>query len=121
MLIVSVDDIVTTRKEMVLRRSYYVEGNGAKVAMLIASIDDIVTIRNDDREINALKSYLGKEFENKDLGELKYLELRSQGPRKSKKGIFISQCKFVLDWEWCNLGESHVWSIQMGPTMGCAP
>lgn len=60
MLIVSVDDIVTTRKEMVLRRSFYVEGNGAKVAMLIASIDDIVTIRNDDWEINALKSYLGK-------------------------------------------------------------
>lgn len=60
MLIVTVDDIVTTRKEIVLRRSYYVEGNGAKVAMLIASIDDIVTTRNDDREINALKSYLEK-------------------------------------------------------------
>lgn len=39
---------------------------------LIAYVDDIVVISNDEVEVVQLKSILGREFEIKDLGSLKY-------------------------------------------------
>ena len=56
-------------------------------------VDDIVLIGDDLEEMQKLKEYMSKEFEIKDLGNLKYflgIEFA-----KSKHGIFISQRKYV--------------------------
>lgn len=62
---------------------------------LIVYINSIVVIGNDQCEIKNLKSFLGKEFEIKDLGHLKYF-LGIEVVR-FKKSIFLSQYKYVLD------------------------
>jgi hypothetical protein len=62
---------------------------------LIVYVDDIILTGNDVEEKMNLKTYLAKEFEIKDLGELKYF-LGIEVAR-SRNGIFISQRKYVLD------------------------
>ena len=58
--------------------------NGDKNAMLVVCVDDIVISRNYEKGIKDLKSYLGNEFETKDVEELKYfLGIKMA---KSKKG-----------------------------------
>ncbi|CAO2836612.1 unnamed protein product [Amaranthus hypochondriacus] len=55
----------------------------------------MVITGNDEEEINDLKGKLFKEFEMKDLGNLKYflgIEVL-----RSRKGIFINQRKYILD------------------------
>ena len=58
-------------------------------------MDDMIITRDDKEEICILKEHLSREFEMKDLGQLKYFlgieVLRSRG------GIFISKRKYVLD------------------------
>lgn len=66
-----------------------------KVTALIVYVDDIILTGNDVEEMMNLKTYLAKEFEIKDLGELKYF-LGIEVAR-SRNGIFISQRKYVLD------------------------
>ncbi|KAK3006048.1 hypothetical protein RJ639_017338 [Escallonia herrerae] len=62
---------------------------------LIVYVDDIIVTGNDSNEKEALRKYLAKEFEIKDLGKFKYfLEIEVA---RSKEGIFISQQKYVLD------------------------
>lgn len=59
-------------------------------------VDDIVVIGDDLEEVNRLKSHSSSEFKVKDLGNLRYflgLEVAH-----SKRGIFISQRKYVLDY-----------------------
>lgn len=66
-----------------------------KLTALIVYVDDIVLTGDDVEEMQLLKGYLAKEFEIKDLGNLKYF-LGIEVARSSQ-GIFISQRKYVLD------------------------
>jgi Reverse transcriptase (RNA-dependent DNA polymerase) len=58
-------------------------------------VDDIVLTGNDSVEMKWLKASLAKEFEMKDLGELRYF-LGIEVAR-SKKGVVLSQQKYILD------------------------
>lgn len=66
-----------------------------KMAVLIVYVDDIVLTGDDKEEIPRIKNVLTKEFEIKDLGNLKYF--LGMEIARSKKGIFVSQRKYVLD------------------------
>ncbi|KAH9753974.1 hypothetical protein KPL71_015272 [Citrus sinensis] len=70
-------------------------GKEDKLAVLILYVDDIILTGNDRDEIERLKMLLTKEFETKDLGSLKYF-LGIEVAR-SRKGIFLSQRKYILD------------------------
>ena len=58
-------------------------------------VDDIIVTWNDEKEKNTLKQCLAKEFEIKDLGNLKYF--LGIMVAWSKQDIFISQQKYVID------------------------
>ncbi|XP_019166979.1 PREDICTED: uncharacterized protein LOC109162750 [Ipomoea nil] len=73
---------------------FYKHSNRGSV-LLIVYVDDIVITGGDATGIDALKSFLKKKFHTKDLGVLKYF-LGIEVVR-SKKGIFLSQRKYVLD------------------------
>lgn len=65
------------------------------VTAVLVYVDDIIVTGNDDKESQELKQKLISEFEIKELGRLKYflgIEVAH-----SKKGIFISQQKYVTD------------------------
>ncbi|XP_071933222.1 uncharacterized protein [Coffea arabica] len=65
------------------------------IILLVVYVDDIVITGNDAAGISSLKTFLHSQFQTKDLGLLKYflgIEVA-----KSRKGIFLSQRKYVLD------------------------
>ncbi|RVW12523.1 Retrovirus-related Pol polyprotein from transposon TNT 1-94 [Vitis vinifera] len=66
-----------------------------KMAILIVYVDDIILSGNDMEELQKLKKYLSKEFEVKDLGNLKYF--LGMEVARSRKGIVVSQRKYILD------------------------
>lgn len=66
-----------------------------KKSILIVYVDDIVLTGDHDEEIKRLKSLLAKEFEIKDMGNLKYF--LGMEVARSKKGIYVSQQKYVMD------------------------
>nr|XP_027062737.1 uncharacterized protein LOC113689106 [Coffea arabica] len=65
------------------------------IILLVVYVDDIVITGNDAASISSLKTFLHSQFQTKNLGLLKYflgIEIA-----KSRKGIFLSQRKYVLD------------------------
>ncbi|CAM8951770.1 unnamed protein product [Rhodiola kirilowii] len=66
-----------------------------KIAILIVYVDDIVLTGSDEVELRKLKDFLARQFEIKDLGHLKYF--LGMEVARSKRGIVISQRKYVLD------------------------
>ena len=65
------------------------------MAVLIVYVDDIILTGSYAEELNELKNVLAREFEVKDLGSLKYF--LGMEVARSKKGIVVSQRKYVLD------------------------
>jgi len=74
---------------------FYKHSKEGKIAILIVYVDDIILTGDDLDELKRLKNVLANDFEIKDLGTLKYF-LGMEFAR-SKKGIFVSQRKYVLD------------------------
>ena len=66
-----------------------------KISILIVYVDDITIAKNDFFEMRCLKEVLAKEFEIKDLGNLRYF--LGMEVARSKDGISISQRKYILD------------------------
>ena len=69
--------------------------SGNRITILAVYVDDIVITGDDTLEIAQLKENLSKEFEVKDLGQLRYflgIEIA-----RSARGIVLSQRKYVLD------------------------
>ncbi|XP_057991224.1 uncharacterized mitochondrial protein AtMg00810-like [Hevea brasiliensis] len=67
----------------------------AGLILLVVYVDDIVITESDSAGILSLKNFLQTQFQTKDLGLLKYfLGIKVM---RSKKGIFLSQRKYVLD------------------------
>lgn len=63
--------------------------SNCQITILAVYVDDIIITGDDDVEISRLKKSLSKEFEVKDLGQLKYflgIEIA-----RSPKGIVLSQ------------------------------
>jgi hypothetical protein len=76
-------------------------------------VDDIVITGDDNVEISRLKVRLSKEFEVKDLGQLKYflgIEIA-----RSSKGIVLSQRKYVLDL----LNETELLQLLLSKIISC--
>jgi hypothetical protein len=46
--------------------------SGRKIVVLVVYVDDIIITGDDEVEIKCLKGKLSREFEVKDLGQLKY-------------------------------------------------
>ncbi|KAJ9173839.1 hypothetical protein P3X46_016935, partial [Hevea brasiliensis] len=88
----------------------------AGLILLVVYVDDIVITGSDSAGISSLKTFLQTQFQTKDLGLLKYflgIEVM-----RSKKGIFLSQRKYVLDLltETGKLGAKPC-SAPMTPTL----
>ncbi|XP_020249438.1 uncharacterized protein LOC109826828 [Asparagus officinalis] len=69
--------------------------SGGHVTMLAVYMDDMIITGDDEKEIAQLKVRLSKEFEVKNIGQLRYflgIEI-AHGP----KGIVLSQRKYALD------------------------
>ena len=62
---------------------------------MIVYVDDIIITGDNDKEIEMLKRQLTREFEVKDLGQLRYF-LGIEVSR-SARGIYLSQRKYILD------------------------
>ena len=66
-----------------------------KMVVLIVYANDIILTGNDLLEMNRLKQSFSSEFEIKNLGSLRYF--LGMEVTWSKKGIVVSQRKYVLD------------------------
>ncbi|XP_057985369.1 uncharacterized mitochondrial protein AtMg00810-like, partial [Hevea brasiliensis] len=75
--------------------SVFYKQSEAGLILLVVYVDDIIITGSDSAGISSLKTFLQTQFQTKDLGLLKYfLGIKVM---RSKKGIFLSQRKYVLD------------------------
>ncbi|RVW65369.1 Retrovirus-related Pol polyprotein from transposon RE1 [Vitis vinifera] len=65
------------------------------ITTLLVYADDIIVIGNDEKEKDALRRCLVKEFKTKELGRLKYF--LGMGVAHSREGIFISQQTYMTN------------------------
>lgn len=73
----------------------FLKRKGEKITCLVIYVDDMIITGDDVKETDSLRENLFSEFSMKDLGPLKYflgIEVL-----RSKRGIFISQRKYILD------------------------
>ncbi|RVW40843.1 Retrovirus-related Pol polyprotein from transposon RE1 [Vitis vinifera] len=66
-----------------------------EMTLFIVYVDDIIITRDDEEGIGNLKKLLAREFEIKDLGQLRYFLGMEVG--RTKEGIVVTQRKYVLD------------------------
>ena len=69
--------------------------SSSSIILMVVYVDDIVISGSDSKGILSLKSFLHSQFHTKDLGILKYF--LGVEVMRSKKGILLSQRKYVLD------------------------
>ncbi|MDD0148486.1 reverse transcriptase domain-containing protein, partial [Shigella flexneri] len=50
----------------------FIKRKNGKITALIVYVDDMIVTGDDPKEMNEFQKYLSKEFEMKDLGQLKY-------------------------------------------------
>lgn len=74
---------------------FFRHSKDGKIAILIVYVDDIILTGDDVCEMSRLKTSLSSAFEIKDLGSLRYF--LGMEVARSKKGIVVSQRKYVLD------------------------
>lgn len=86
------DDYTQGQADHTLSVKHSEEG---KISVLIVYVDDIVLTGNREKEIMHVKALLSREFEMKDLGNLRYF--LGMEVARSSAGIAISQRKYVLD------------------------
>lgn len=80
----------------IIESMHYIRATYNRKATVIVYVEDIIITIDDHTEIEALKKKTKVEFQVKELGELKYF-LRME-VTWCKKGIFISQLKYVLNF-----------------------
>ncbi|RVW66879.1 Retrovirus-related Pol polyprotein from transposon RE1 [Vitis vinifera] len=74
---------------------FFKQSNDGRMTILIVYVDDIILIGDDTGEVERLKKVLATAFEVKDLGQMWYF--LGMEVARSRKGISISQRKYVLD------------------------
>ena len=74
---------------------FYKQFSLMKLSVLIVYVDYIIVTDDDPEEIYRLKSPLAKEFEIKDVGNLRYF--LGMEVARSKEGISVTQRKYTLD------------------------
>ena len=76
-------------------QSIFYRNSQASIILPVVYVDDSMITMDDMAGISLLKFFLRDQFHTKDLGMLKYfLDIEVM---KSKRGIFLSQRKYVLD------------------------
>ncbi|XP_031256490.1 DNA topoisomerase 3-alpha-like [Pistacia vera] len=75
--------------------SVFYKQSSSGIILLVVYVDDIIITGSDDVGIQSLKNCLASKFHTKDLGTLRYF--LGVEVFRSKKGIFLSQRKYVLD------------------------
>ncbi|RVW86325.1 Retrovirus-related Pol polyprotein from transposon RE1 [Vitis vinifera] len=74
---------------------FFKQSNDGRITILIVYVDDIILTGDDTGQVERLKKVLATEFEVKDLGQMRYF--LGMEVARSRKGINISQRKYVLD------------------------
>jgi Reverse transcriptase (RNA-dependent DNA polymerase) len=91
--------------------SMFVKHSDSTTTIVFVYVYDIIVTGNNEKEIKIVKNYLKNKFDIKDLGRLKYF-LGIEIVHSKRKGLFLSQIKYVLDL----LQETHKLSAKPAST-----